>query len=117
MGLLDSLRGAKKSDSELVQEKLRRQAMINELAGEEAKLEVMDIFDIKGVGVIIVGEVISGVVKNRSKANVNGKMYTVGSIEMKHKRYDEALKGEKVGIRLENISKGDVKRGDICNFQ
>jgi selenocysteine-specific translation elongation factor len=75
---------------------------------------VKDIFNITGVGVVVVVEVISGVIRKGSAFRLpSGKTGMVKSIEMLGRSIEVAKTGMKVGIALSGVSKEDLRKGDI----
>ena len=79
--------------------------------------KVIDIFNIKGVGVIPVGEVMSGQLSQGMKANLNGKIVEIESIEMNHKQLSIASVGNEIGMSLKGASKDDLQKGQILEFR
>ena len=63
---------------------------------------IQDIFNITGVGIVTVGEIKQGVLRLGMNLDIDGKVMTVKSIEMKHRKISEAYAGCNVGIFLEN---------------
>ena len=51
---------------------------------------VVDVFNIAGIGVIPVGEVMSGQLSRGMKANLNGKIVEIKSMEMNHQQLSVA---------------------------
>jgi selenocysteine-specific translation elongation factor len=79
-------------------------------------LLVQDAYDIKGVGLVPVGTVQSGSISPGQHATINGKIATVKSIEAQHKQHSIVYAGQNVGINLQGVTKADVKRGDLLQF-
>ncbi len=78
---------------------------------------VHDVYNIKGVGIVIAGEVKSGTISVGNTVNIRGKIATVKSIEEFHQRLPQAVTGQKIGIALEGIEKNDVKSQDTLSFE
>lgn len=111
MGLFDGLLG-KKNDSPAVSSK----TPINPPKGTSGVLPVQDVFNIKGVGIVAVGQVQSGEIYPGQGTSINGKEAIVATIEMHHRQLTVAKTGDNVGINLKGIEKNDVKRGDMLVF-
>ena len=77
---------------------------------------VVDVFNIAGIGVIPVGEVMSGQLSRGMKANLNGKIVEIKSMEMNHQQLSVANTGDKVGMSLKGAKKEDVQKGQIIEF-
>ena len=110
MGLFD-LFGKKKSTGEM-----QRKVQGSEKSGQ-GEFEVQDVYQIMGVGTVPVGKVVSGSIRPGQKATVNGIVAEVKTIERNHMRLEVAVQGELVGINLSNVSKNDIKRGEILSFR
>ncbi|RMD58533.1 translation elongation factor EF-1 subunit alpha [Candidatus Woesearchaeota archaeon] len=83
------------------------------------RLPVQDVYNIKGIGVVPVGKVETGVLKVGQKiifmpgpagTGVTGE---VKSIEMHHEQFQEAEPGDNVGFNVRGVEKKDIKRGDV----
>ncbi len=83
------------------------------------RLPIQDVYNIKGIGVVPVGKVETGMLKVGQKiifmpgptgAGVSGE---VKSIEMHHEQYKEAEPGDNVGFNVRGVEKKDIKRGDV----
>jgi len=79
-------------------------------------MPVSGVYQIKGVGDVITGRIEQGKVT----AGVDVKFYPTGckgkafSLEMHHKKVDEATHGDNVGINVKNLPKENMPRvGDI----
>lgn len=77
---------------------------------------VQDAYDIKGVGLVPVGTVQSGSLSPGQHTTINGKIATIKSIEAQHKQHSIVYAGQNVGINLQGITKAEVKRGDLLQF-
>lgn len=71
------------------------------------------------MGIALTGKVISGTISLNDKVDLKGKQYKVIELRSFRKLVDSATKGDLIGIRLEGLSKKDVKRGDklIKNYE
>jgi selenocysteine-specific translation elongation factor len=72
-------------------------------------------FSVKGVGVVILGIVISGVVQKHATLNVlpTTKTTQVRSIQKHDDEFDIAVEGDRVGLALKNIEVEDLDRGTV----
>lgn len=78
-----------------------------------------EVFRITGLGVVVVGEVKSGVLRPGMKTNVGGKSMEIKAMEMKHEQLTEAKEGNKAGIHLKNGDYDflkDIRKSDIQFF-
>ena len=66
-----------------------------------ATFYVQDVYNIKGVGIIPVGKVESGIIKLGMQANLGSTVVKIKSIEMHHEKLQEAKEGLNVGILVE----------------
>ena len=67
---------------------------------------LMDVFNIFGVGVVIVGQVKSGTIRPGMKLNLAGKTMEIKTMELKRMQLKEAQEGENLAISLAH---GDYK--------
>lgn len=83
------------------------------------RLPLQDVYNIKGIGVVPVGKVLTGLMKVGDKIIVvparEGKGVTgeVKSIEMHHEALSQAEPGDNVGFNVRGIELKDVARGDV----
>lgn len=72
-------------------------------------------FNVKGVGTVILGYVASGKVAKHEDLKVlpTDKTAQVRSIQKHDDDYDEAIKGDRVGLALKNITVENLDRGDV----
>jgi elongation factor 1-alpha len=89
------------------------------------RMPVSGIYKIKGVGDVLAGRVEQGVVKpgeevvfmpTHTPSNTcSGKVFTV---EMHHKRHDQALPGDNVGLNIKGLIKENMPRaGDVMIYK
>jgi len=118
MGLLDNFMGKKKTAQEQLDEKLKTETD-SRLSKESdyAVVEIQDVYNIKGVGVVPVGRIIEGALVLGFKAKVGNKIATVKSIEAHHEQLRVASVNENVGIALGGVEKNDVQRGMKLRFE
>ncbi len=83
------------------------------------RLPLQDVYNIKGVGLVPVGRVETGVLKAGDKVvGVPGKTGTgvageVKTIEMHHENIPQAVPGDNIGFSTKGFNKGDLARGDV----
>jgi selenocysteine-specific translation elongation factor len=72
-------------------------------------------FNVKGVGVVILGVVTSGIIQKHSSLNVlpGTKTAQVRSIQKHDDEFDIAGEGDRVGLALKNIEVEDLDRGTV----
>src|SRR5208283_1423226 len=72
-------------------------------------------FNVKGVGVVILGVVTNGVVQKHATLNVlpGGKSAQVRSIQKHDDEFDVAGEGDRVGLALKNVVVEDLDRGSV----
>jgi len=72
-------------------------------------------FNVKGVGVVVLGVVSSGIVEKHSMLNVlpGAKTAQVRSIQKHDDEFDVAGEGDRVGLALKNVEVDDVDRGVV----
>ena len=83
------------------------------------RIPIQDVYNITGVGVVVVGRVETGVLKVGDKVIAvpgregKGVPGEVKSIEMHHEPLQEAEPGDNIGINVRGFGKKDVARGDV----
>ena len=72
-------------------------------------------FNVKGVGVVILGVVVYGVVQKHATLNVlpAAKTAQVRSIQKHDEEFDVAGEGDRVGLALKNVEVEDLDRGTV----
>ncbi len=72
-------------------------------------------FNVKGVGVVILGVVTGGIVQKHAILNVlpGGKTAQVRSIQKHDDEFDVAGEGDRVGLALKNVEVEDLDRGTV----
>ena len=89
------------------------------------RLPISGIYKIKGVGDVLAGRVEQGIVKPNEECvflpthtAVNPCIGKVFSVEMHHKRVDEAKPGDNVGMNVKNLDKANMPRaGDVMIYK
>lgn len=108
-------------DPNLIREKLLLEASQQKpteiAAGQQAvgTVPVDHAFNVKGVGVVILGIVVYGVVQKHGTLNVlpAAKTAQVRSIQKHDDEFDIAGEGDRVGLALKNIEVEDLDRGTV----
>jgi selenocysteine-specific translation elongation factor len=94
-----------------------QQKPINVQAGQSAigSVPVDHAFNVKGVGVVILGIVIYGVVQKHATLNVlpATKTAQVRSIQKHDEEFDLAWEGDRVGLALKNVDVENLDRGTV----
>jgi selenocysteine-specific translation elongation factor len=72
-------------------------------------------FNVKGVGVVVLGVVINGGIAKHDTLNVfpGGKKVQVRSIQKHDDDFDTAVEGDRVGLAVKNVEVEDVDRGVV----
>ena len=72
-------------------------------------------FNVKGVGVVVLGIVVYGIVQKHSALNVlpGAKVAQVRSIQKHDDEFDVAGEGDRVGLALKNVEVEDLDRGAV----
>merc|ERR1719382_2274033 len=89
------------------------------------RLPISGIYKIKGVGDVLAGRVEQGVVKPNEEVvflpthtTANPCVGKVFSVEMHHKRVDEAKPGDNVGMNVKNLDKNNMPHsGDVMVYK
>jgi selenocysteine-specific translation elongation factor len=94
-----------------------RQKPIEVPAGQQAvgTVPVDHSFNVKGVGVVVLGVVVYGAVQKHEVLNAlpGGKLAQVRSIQKHDDEFDTAGEGDRVGLALKNIEVEDLDRGVV----
>jgi elongation factor 1-alpha len=83
------------------------------------RLPIQDLYNIKGIGIVGVGKVETGILKTNDKVIIvpgrsgTGITAEVKSIEMHHESIPQAVPGDNVGFNLKGVDKKDAARGDV----
>jgi selenocysteine-specific translation elongation factor len=108
-------------DPNLIREKLLLEAAeqkpVEIIAGQQpiGTVPVDHAFNVKGVGVVILGVVVYGVVQKHAALNVlpAAKTAQVRSIQKHDDEFDDAGEGDRVGLALKNVEVEDLDRGTV----
>ncbi len=79
------------------------------------RLPIQDVYNIKGVGLVPVGRVETGVLKPNDKIIIMppGITTEVKDIEMHHEKLTIAKPGDNIGFNVRGVEKKDLNRGDV----
>ena len=104
-------------DPNLIREKLLAEAAQQKPPAETnvGTVPVDHAFNVKGVGVVILGIVVNGTVQKHATLNVlpGAKTAQVRSIQKHDDDFDVATEGDRVGFALKNVEVEDVDRGVV----
>ena len=86
---------------------------------------IQEVFNITGIGAVLVGNVKSGTLKIGMKLRINGKNMTVKTIEKHHEKLQVAHEGDNIGFALSGgdynslkpVIKQDVTFSDEENIE
>lgn len=87
------------------------------------RMPLQDVYTIKGIGVVPVGRIETGIMKVNDKIIVmpardgKGVRGEVKSIEMHHEQMPQAGPGDNVGFNVRGIEKLDIRRGDVLSHE
>ena len=83
------------------------------------RVPIQDVYAIKGIGLVPVGRVETGILRPNSKCVAvpakkgTGMAGEVKDVEMHHEKVPEAGPGYNVGFSVKGFNKGDIARGDV----
>ncbi len=83
------------------------------------RVPIQDVYAIKGIGLVPVGKVETGILRPNSKCVIvpaktgTGMAGEVKDVEMHHEKVSEALPGFNVGFSVKGFNKGDIAKGDV----
>jgi len=104
-------------DPNLIREKLLSEAaqIQPEATTKVGTVPVDHAFNVKGVGVVILGIVVSGDVAKHASLKVlpGSKTAVVRSIQKHDDEFDEAVTGDRVGFALKNVDVEELDRGAV----
>ncbi|MHA1914934.1 MAG: translation elongation factor EF-1 subunit alpha [Promethearchaeota archaeon] len=82
--------------------------------GKPLRVPIQDAYSIKGQGVVPVGRIETGILKQGDKIVImpTGFEGEIRSIEMHHEEIPEAVPGDNVGFSIRGLTKQDASRGD-----
>lgn len=85
------------------------------LTDKPFRLPIQKVYQVKGVGTVAAGRVVSGVLKPGDEIAVypSGKKTVAHSIEMHHEELDQAVPGDNVGVNVKGLSQDEIHRGDV----
>jgi len=79
------------------------------------RMPIQDVYTITGVGMVVVGKILSGTIIPNTKVMVvpGGVIGEVKSIEMHHQQIPKAIPGYNVGLNLKGVEKNQIHRGSV----
>lgn len=83
------------------------------------RVPIQDVYNIKGIGLVPVGRVETGLLKPNTKCvavpakNGTGMAGEIKDVEMHHEKVNEAPPGFNVGFSVKGYNKGDIAKGDV----
>lgn len=83
------------------------------------RLPVQDVYAIKGIGLVPVGKIETGMLRPNTKVVAvpgktgSGMVGEVKDVEMHHEKVNEAPPGFNVGFSVKGFNKGDLAKGDV----
>lgn len=83
------------------------------------RVPIQDVYAIKGIGLVPVGRVETGILRPNTKCVAvpaktgTGMAGEVKDVEMHHEKVSEAQPGFNVGFSVKGFNKGDIARGDV----
>ncbi len=94
-----------------------QQKPVEVLAGQQAigSVPVDHAFNVKGVGVVVLGIVVQGIIQKHGSLNVlpGAKTAQVRSIQKHDEEFDLAGEGDRVGLALKNVEVENLDRGTV----
>ena len=72
-----------------------------------------DSFEIAGIGTVVTGKIDFGEITVGDTVYINNKITTVEKIQMFRKDFDCAKEGDTCGVFLKDISRSEIKKGDV----
>ncbi len=103
-------------DPNLIREKLLNDtAQQKTVPATTGTIPVDHAFNVKGVGVVVLGVVINGGIAKHANLNAlpGGKTAQVRSIQKHDDDFDTAIEGDRVGLAMKNVEVTDVDRGVV----
>ncbi len=107
------LEGYHKVHSEKIKEEMSKFQQLTQ--DGKTKIVIDHCFDVKGVGTVVLGKVISGKVKRYDNLKLlpSGIDVMIKSIQMHDDPVDEALSPARVGLSIKGAKPDEVNRGDV----
>jgi selenocysteine-specific translation elongation factor len=103
-------------DPNLIREKLLNDAAQQKtIPASIGTVPVDHAFNVKGVGVVVLGVVVNGGVAKHAPLNVlpGGKTAQIRSIQKHDDEFDSAVEGDRVGLAMKNVDVTEVDRGVV----
>jgi selenocysteine-specific translation elongation factor len=103
-------------DANVLREKLLDDASQQKaISSESGTVPIDHSFNVKGVGVVVLGVVVNGGVTKHDEMRLlpGAKTAQVRSIQKHDDEFDSAVEGDRVGLALKNVEVEDVERGVV----
>jgi len=103
-------------DPNVLREKLLNDAEQQKIPDSEwGSVPVDHSFNVKGVGVVVLGVVVDGVIKKHDEMRLlpGTKTAQIRSIQKHDDDFESAAEGDRVGLALKNVDIEDVERGTV----
>ncbi len=115
--ILDDVEQLKTRLSELKpsEDKENEQQTTVAAANNSVYIPIDHVFDVKGVGTVVLGCIKQGEIKTYDELEINplNKPIVIKSIQMHDDPVDHSIKSSRVGLAIKGVSAKDVSRGDI----
>ena len=90
----------------------------HEMAGIENRLLIKKVCSFyKRAEMYLIGEIVSGVVKEGMKGKINGKEFKVLELESKMKGAPIAGQGMTIGLTIDGISYNEIQKNNVVIFE
>jgi translation elongation factor EF-1alpha len=111
---MDRIFGKKEDSGKEIERKLK----VNQQSeNSNGAIQVSDVYNITGVGIVVVGEVVEGNIKPGYVSEVRGSQIEIKAIETNHKKMDIVVVSDKSGFILKGVYKSlDIKKGEVLYF-
>jgi len=107
-----------------IREMLVERAKINQEKDKNAayttgSVTIDHFFNVRGIGTVVLGFVVSGIVRRHDKVNLLplDKEAQIRSIQKHDEDFDLATKGDRVGLALKNVEVEDLDRGYVLSSE
>ncbi|MCD6550010.1 hypothetical protein J7K24_00500 [bacterium] len=77
---------------------------------------IKDIFEIPGVGLIVVGNISNGLISVGMEGKIKGKKITVKKIEKENSSVESISQGEECALTIKGIKREEISKGETIYF-
>jgi len=84
---------------------------------DRAVFQAEESFPVGEMGIVAIGQLISGTAKKGMKSIINGKQSEILKIESRNTLLESLTVGVPAGLLLSNIENSDITKGSTYNFQ